>query len=76
MRQGIKEKDIKDFEKYANKLSEVMQRINAYKPEANAYLAEDVLCLMSEDFHKYSRSKQKDFIVTEVIMQNFDGGDW
>lgn len=45
MRQGIREKDIRDFEKYANKLSNVLKRIKDYKPEANAYLAEDTLNL-------------------------------
>lgn len=76
MRQGIKEKDIRDFEKYAEKLSNVMRRINEYKSEANAYLNNDTLSLMSEDFHESSRLEQQNFIVTEIIMPGFDGGDW
>ena len=35
MIQGIKEKDIRDFEKYAKKLPDVMVRIVEYKPEVN-----------------------------------------
>ena len=31
MRQGIKEKDIRDFEKYAEKLRDVVDRIREYK---------------------------------------------
>ena len=50
MRQGIKEKDIRDFEKYANKLADVLKRIREYKTEANAYLAEDTLNLMSDPY--------------------------
>lgn len=38
MRQGIKEKDIRDFEKYASKLADVMERIMKYNPEANCYV--------------------------------------
>lgn len=76
MRQGIKEKDIRDFEKYAKKLSEVMERIREYQPKANAYLAMDVLNLMSDEHLKYSREEYQDFIVTDVSMTGFDGGDW
>ena len=79
MRQGIKEKDIRDFEKYAQKLSGVLSRIREYKPEANAFLAcscVTVLNLMSDEHLKYPRSQQQDFIVTEVDMDGFDGGDW
>lgn len=76
MRQGIREKDIRDFEKYAKKLSDVMARIREYEPEANAYLAMDGLHLMSCDFRQYPRDEQQDFIVTSVLMEAFDGGDW
>ena len=79
MRQGIKEKDIRDFEKYANKLSDVLSRIREYKPEANAYLSCGCvprLNLMSDEHLKYPHSIQQDFIVIDVIMDGFDGGDW
>ena len=77
MRQGIKEKDIRDFEKYAKKLSDVVERNREYAPEANAYLAGDSeLNLMSCDFREYPRMEQTDFIVTSVYMPSFDGGDW
>ena len=76
MKQGIKEKDIRDFEKYAEKLADVVKRIRVYKPEANAYLAEDVLNLMSAEPHdEYGRSQQE-YSVTNVYMNGFDGGDW
>ncbi len=76
MTQGIKEKDIRDFEKYAKKLSDVMNRIRKYKPEANAYLACENLHLMSCDFHDIDRAYQQDYSVVDISMENFDGGDW
>ena len=45
MRDGIKEKDIKDFVKYANKLDEVIKRIQEYNPEGHIYVNEDIFCL-------------------------------
>lgn len=76
MTQGIKEKDIRDFEKYAKKLSNIMKRIKEYKPEANAYLANETLNLMSCDFHEIDHIYQQDFRVVDVLMEGFDGGDW
>ena len=76
MRQGIKEKDIKDFEKYANKLADVLKRIREYKPEANAYLAEDTLNLMSDETHDEYGHKHPENSVTHIYMNGFDGGDW
>ena len=76
MRQGIKEKDIKDFEKYAEKLSAVLKRIQEYQPKANAYLSMNELNLMSDQHLEYSREEYQDFVVTSVIMPGFDGGDW
>lgn len=76
MKQGIKEKDIRDFEKYAKKLSGVMKRIQGYKPEANAYLACESLHLMSCDFHDIARIDQQNYSVVDIVMEGFDGGDW
>ena len=76
MTQGIKERDIRDFEKYANKLVDVMRRIKQYKPEANAYLAEDSLNLMSDVHHDWNANSCQENIVTTVYMPFFDGGDW
>ena len=49
MKNGIKAKDIKDFEKYAQKLDDVMKRIQEYHPTANYYLNMDDLQLMSDE---------------------------
>lgn len=79
MKQGIKEKDIRDFEIYAQKLNDVLRRIREYKPEANAYLScggVSCLNLMSDMHFGYPRSEQQNLIVTNVIMECFDGGDW
>ena len=45
MKNGIKEKDIRDFKKYAEKLNEVNKRIKEYNPEAHIYVQEDSLVL-------------------------------
>ena len=76
MKQGIREKDIRDFEKYANKLADVLRRIREYKPEANAYLSGDTLCLMSDMHHDYNTNPHQENIVSDVYMDGFDGGDW
>ena len=76
MRQGVKEKDIRDFVKYAKKLSDVMTRIREYAPEANAFLAMNDLNLMSRYFQGYPRDMQQNFVVVSVPMDAFDGGDW
>lgn len=76
MRQGIKAKDIRDFEKYAKKLSDVMKRIREYNPQVNAYLAMDELFLMSCDFREHPVEEQQNFSVASVYMDAFDGGDW
>lgn len=76
MKQGIKEKDIRDFEKYANKLVSVLERIKTYKPEACAYLAEDTLNLMSGEHHDLYENKHQERVVAYINMYGFDGGDW
>ncbi len=79
MKNGIKAKDIRDFEKYANKLNGVLQRIREYKPEASGFLVcgfQTYLCLMSNDHCDYPESEHENFVVTEVDMPGFDGGDW
>lgn len=75
MRQGIKEKDIRDFEKYAKKLSDVVERIREYKPEANGFMNEETMCLMSEDWCE-SSCDPNDVCVASVYMPSFDGGAW
>lgn len=76
MRQGIKENDIRDFEKYARKLSGVMARIRECRPEANAYLAMGNLHLMSCEFQRLDIHVQQEYSVTDILMEGFDSGDW
>jgi len=77
MKQGIKEKDIRDFEKYAKKLDEVMIRIREYKPEANIYAAGESLYLMSGFHHDpYGEKSNEDAIVSSVMINGMDSGDW
>ena len=76
MRQGIKEKDIRDFEKYANKLNDVICRIQEYNPNVNVYLAMEDLCLMSGQSHDDYGYKQQENIVTSVMITSANCGDW
>lgn len=79
MTKGIKEKDIRDFEKYAMKLRDVLARIRKYKPEANAFLACDMqtyLYLIADDHCDFDQTERDDLIVAEVNMAGFDGGGW
>ena len=47
MTKGIKAKGIRDFEKYAGKLVEVIKRINEYNGDARIFVAPDVISLMA-----------------------------
>ena len=77
MKQGIKEKDIKDFEKYAHKLNDVVKRIRAYKPDANVYLAVgSSLNLISCSCQDKDLFEQQENIVASVSVTGFDGGAW
>lgn len=75
MRNGIKEKDIKDFEKYAQKLDDVMKRIQEYHPTANYYLNMDNLQLMSDvpfdDNCRYNEKAE----VSSVWIRSASGGE-
>ena len=55
MRCGIKEKDIRDFEKYANKLADVMHRILSYNPDAMAFLDNGDSFVLYGDGIEYDR---------------------
>lgn len=79
MTKGIKEKDIRDFQKYAEKLNEVMSRIREYAPDANGFLNGDELCLMSGDWREGAQEGECDHsekLVAYVDMTGFDGGAW
>lgn len=75
MRQGIKEKDIRDFEKYAKKLSDVVERIRKYNPEVSGFMNNDSICLMSGEWRDNIYNPQEK-CVTSVNMPSFDGGAW
>jgi len=76
MRQGIKEKDIRDFEKYAKKLDDVIRRINEYNKNVTVYLAMQNLCLLNGSSHsEFGRALQEN-VVTSIIISKSGGGDW
>lgn len=78
MRKGIKEKDIRDFEKYANKLDEVMKRILEYNPNAEIYLNMDSLQLLGDESFSNKDGDVKfneENVVTEVYIRCSSGGE-
>ena len=79
MKKGIKEKDIRDFEKYANKLDELMKRIQEYHPTANYYLNMDDLQLMCDapfiDGKDGDIKYNENAIVSSVWIRSASGGE-
>ena len=77
MFRGVRAKDIRDFEKYAEKLNVVITRIREYCPEAQYYLACETLNLMNGPSHSHPElGIQRGEIVAEVSMKYTRGGDW
>lgn len=77
MTKGIKARDIRDFEKYAKKLNEVITRIRAYSPEAHIYATPGQFNLMSEyDKPGLSIDDEEDLIVTNIFVNALEVGDW
>lgn len=76
MRQGIKEKDVREFEKCCEKLNAVMERIRTYQPEACGYFAENSMNLMSGVPQEGSGDSHPERTVKTVYMPNYDGGAW
>lgn len=69
MRYGIKEKDIKDFERYAQELDYLIKRIRKYAPNAYIYATPDRLNLMGNINDDTS-------IATFTFINPLDCGDW
>lgn len=74
MKQGIKAKDIRDFEKAVERLEEVLERIQQYKPRAYIYVTPSQINLMSD--HNDEESTSQDLIVTSGTIVHLDCGDW
>lgn len=75
MRKGIKEKDIRDFEKYANKLDEVMKRILKYNPKAEIFLNMDVLELFGNASFSDNGKYMEENKVSEIWIRHSSGGE-
>lgn len=78
MQKGIKEKDIKDFEKYAKKLDEVMKRILEYNPNATIYLNMDNLELHGNmPFYNFGSNclYTDEYLVADVWIRSSSGGE-
>ena len=75
MRKGIKEKDIRDFEKYANKLDETMKRILEYNPNAEIFLNMDNLELFGNKSFTGNGTYVEENKVSEVWIRHSSGGE-
>lgn len=74
MIQGIKAKDIRDFEKAVERLEEVLERIRQYKPMAYIYVTPSQINLMSDKNDE--EFVNQDLIVTSGTIVPLDCGDW
>lgn len=75
-RASIKARDIKDFEKAAQRLNAILQRIRKYNPEANVFSAGDTLNLLSGYDDESRPSEERDAIVVScVTITGLDSGD-
>lgn len=74
MQKGIKEKDIRDFTKYAERLNQVMQRIREYKPEACIYASQESLCLLPCPPHEGLGKSNADQEIASVTISGMDSG--
>ncbi len=79
MRKGIKEKDIRNFEKACKKLDDIMQRIHEYQPDALLYVAGESattfnLTVGMDDCE--SMGERCESAVTSVPVAYSDCGGW
>lgn len=64
------------FEKAAERLRDVIAAIHEVSPEANLYLAEDTLHLMSGPSHDKDGTARQDRSVASVLILGAGGGAW
>lgn len=79
MTKGIKAKDIRDFEKHARKLGEVIVRIREYKDNAHIYVTPGQFNLMADEhsgYHGRIEGKETDVVATFVDCSFIECGDW
>lgn len=74
MKQGIKARDIRDFEKAVERLDKVLERIQQYKPRAYIYVTPSQINLMSN--HNDEEFTNQDLIVASGTILHLDCGDW
>lgn len=74
MEQGIREKDVEDFVKCAEKLNKIMERIKKYNPEAHLYAEEESLCLLPCPTHDERGMGNVDKVIASVAICGMDSG--
>lgn len=74
---SIRAADIRDFEKAAQSLNDVLQRIRKYNPDANIFSAGDTLNLLQEYDDENKPFEERDtIVVSRVRISGLDSGDW
>ncbi len=76
MKNGIKAKDIREFEKLTGKLAALISRIRETVPEANLYVAGNEIYLCSGDTAELDYEEQAKLVVATSPLMSIDGGDW
>ncbi len=80
MKKGIKNKDIRDFEKACQKIGDIMERIHEYQPDALLFVSGESwtdfnltvgMAEAEENMHKRNES-----VVTSVIVPYADCGSF
>lgn len=77
MTNKIHKRDVEAFKKCAERMNQIMRRIQGYNPEANLFVAGFEMNLMSGDhLDTRDREERKALIVSSVIVTGCDAGDW
>ena len=79
MMRDIRVKDIRDFEKYARKLNEVIVRIREYNHSAHIYVTPGEINLMrgeSQEYHCRNERAINNPVVSSVSVEGIECGDW
>lgn len=72
----IKKKDIAEFERLAQGLDDLVQRIKKYNPEVNLYVGSDNLYLMDGPTHNDEGHTIQKNVAADKHIRSLGGGDW
>lgn len=77
MANRIRKKDIEAFKKCAERMDQIMRRIQEYNPDANLFVAGFEMNLLTGDHLDAKDWEEREaLIVSSVIVTGCDAGDW